>query len=54
MHPDIIQTIVAERTRSLREDAAASRRADKVRRSRRRRPLLRLTRAGSGLRPRTA
>ena len=57
MHPDLIQTIAAERTRSLQEHAAACRRADQIRRSRRTqrpRAFLRRARAGSGLRPRTA
>jgi hypothetical protein len=57
MHPEIIQTIAAERSKSLREDAAACRRTEHVGRSRRiqrPRPFARLARTGSGLRPRTA
>jgi hypothetical protein len=57
MHPDIIQTIAAERRKSLQEHAAAHRRTEQIRRSRparRLRPFTRLTRAGSGLRPRMA
>jgi hypothetical protein len=57
MHPDIIQTIVAERSKSLREQAAAHRLTEQVRRSRptqRPRPFLRLARAGSRLRLRVA
>jgi hypothetical protein len=57
MHPDFIQTIVAERSKSLREQAAAHRLTEQVRRSRptqRPRPFLRLARAGSRLRLRVA
>jgi hypothetical protein len=57
MHLDIIQTIAAERSKSLQEHAAAHRRTAQIRRSRptrRLRPFARLTRAGSGLRPRVA
>jgi hypothetical protein len=57
MHPDLIQTIAAERSGSLLQDAAAYRHAEQIRRSRRtRRPraLMRLVRTGSGLRPRVA
>jgi hypothetical protein len=57
MHPEIIQTIAAERSKSLREDAAACRRTEHAGRSRRiqrPRPFARLARTGSGLRPRTA
>jgi hypothetical protein len=57
MHPDISQMIAAERSRSLQESAAACRRTEEIRRSqrtRRPRPLLRLARAGSALRPRVA
>jgi hypothetical protein len=57
MHPDIIQTIAAERSKSLREQAAAYRLTEQIRRSRptqRPRPFLRLARAGSRLRLRVA
>jgi hypothetical protein len=54
MHPEIIHTIAAERSRSLQERAAAYRRTAEIRRSRRTRPFLRLARAGSSLRPRVA
>jgi hypothetical protein len=57
MHPDIIQTIAAERSRSLQEQAAAHRLTERIRRSRpthRPRPFLRLARAGSRLRLRAA
>jgi hypothetical protein len=57
MHPDIIQTIAAERSRSLLQDAITRRRTEQIRRSRRTRrsPLvLRVVRTGSGLRPRVA
>ena len=57
MHPDIIQTIAAERSKSLREQAAAYRLTEQIRRSRltqRPRPFLRPTRAGSRLRLRAA
>ncbi len=57
MHPDLIQTIAADRSKSLQDQAAADRRAEQIRRSRRtRRPraFMRLARAGSGLRPRVA
>jgi hypothetical protein len=57
MHPDIIQTIAAERSKSLREQAAAYRLTEQIRRprpTRRPRPFLRLARAGSRLRLRVA
>jgi hypothetical protein len=57
MHPDIIQTIAAERNKTLREQAAAYRLTEQIRRSRptqRSRPFLRLARAGSRLRLRVA
>ena len=57
MHPDIIQTIAAERRKSLQEHAATHRRTAQIRRSRpalRLRPFTRLTRAGSAQRPRAA
>jgi hypothetical protein len=57
MHPDLIQTIAAQQSRSLLRDAAAYRHAERIRRSQRtRRPraFTRLARTGSGLRPRVA
>jgi hypothetical protein len=57
MHPDIIQTIAAERRRSLQEHAAACRRTEPIGRSRRvphPRPLRRMVWAAVGLRPREA
>jgi len=57
MHPDIIQAFAAERYRTLQESAAAHRQTGQIRRSlrtRRPRPFPRITRAGSGLRPRAA
>jgi hypothetical protein len=57
MHPDIIQAIAAERSKSLQECAAAYHCTERVRpsrRTRRPRPFLRVARAGSGLRPRVA
>jgi hypothetical protein len=57
MHPDIIQTIAAERSKSVREQAAAYRLSGQIRRSRptqRHRPFLRLARAGARLRLRVA
>ncbi len=57
MHPEIIQAIAAERSRSIQEYAAAYRRTEQVRRfrrTRRPRPFLRVARAGSSLRPRVA
>jgi len=57
MHPDIIQTIAAERRKSLQEHAATHRRTAQIRRSRParvRRVNGRRRRAGSGLRPRVA
>ena len=57
MHPELIQTIAAERSRNLQERAAACRRTEEIRRSRRSphpRPFLRLARALPGLRLRAA
>jgi hypothetical protein len=57
MHPDIIQTIAAERSRSLQEEAAARHRTELIRRprrTRRPRPFRRVARAGSSLRLRVA
>jgi hypothetical protein len=57
MHPDIIQALAAERSKSFYEEAAASHRTGQIRRSRRTRrprPFLRVARAGSGPRLRVA
>jgi hypothetical protein len=57
MHPDLIQTIAAQQSRSLLRDAAAYRHAERIRRSQRTwrpRAFTRLARTGSGLRPRVA
>jgi hypothetical protein len=57
MHPDLVQTIAAQQSKSLLRDAVGYRRADQIRRSQRtRRPraFTRLARAGSSLRLRVA